>query len=55
MKYDILEPDLLTEGMLDEYEADHHTGMDTAAIAKSIREYTKWISLPGEPDLPVDR
>ena len=27
-------------GMLDEYEADHHTGMDTAAIAKSIREYT---------------
>ena len=40
MKYDILEPDLLTEGMLDEYEADHHTGMDTAAIAKSIREYT---------------
>jgi hypothetical protein len=28
------------KGMLDEYEADHHTGMDTAAIAKSIREYT---------------
>lgn len=27
-------------GMLDEYEADHHTGMDTAAIAKSIRAYT---------------
>ena len=27
-------------GMLKEYEADHHTGMDTAAIAKSIREYT---------------
>ncbi|MBR3188644.1 MAG: AAA family ATPase [Lachnospiraceae bacterium] len=27
-------------GMLDEYEADHHTGMDTAAIAKSIRDYT---------------
>ena len=27
-------------GMLDEYEADHHTGMDTAAIARSIREYT---------------
>ena len=26
--------------MLDEYEADHHTCMDTAAIAKSIREYT---------------
>ncbi|MCR5604890.1 MAG: AAA-like domain-containing protein [Lachnospiraceae bacterium] len=28
------------KGMLDEYEADHHTGMDTASIAKSIREYT---------------
>ena len=28
------------KGMLDEYEADHCTGMDTAAIAKSIREYT---------------
>ena len=28
------------KGMLDEYEADHHTGMDTAAMAKSIREYT---------------
>ncbi len=28
------------KGMLDEYEADHHTGMDTAAIAKEIREYT---------------
>lgn len=27
-------------GMLDDYEADHHTGMDTAAIAKEIREYT---------------
>ena len=27
-------------GMLDEYEQDHHTGMDTAAIARSIREYT---------------
>lgn len=27
-------------GMLDEYEADHHTGMDTKEIAKSIREYT---------------
>jgi hypothetical protein len=26
--------------MLDEYEADHRIGMDTAAIAKSIREYT---------------
>ena len=26
--------------MLDEYEADHHTGMDTAALAKLIREYT---------------
>ena len=28
------------KGMLDEYEADHHTGMDTAVIARSIREYT---------------
>ena len=28
------------KGMLDEYEEDHHTGMDTAAIAKSIRDYT---------------
>ena len=26
--------------MLDEYEADHHTGMDTEGIAKYIREYT---------------
>lgn len=28
------------KGMLDEYEADHNTGMDTAAIAKEIRDYT---------------
>ena len=28
------------KGMLDEYESDHHSGMDTAGIAKSIREYT---------------
>ena len=28
------------KGMLEEYEADHHTGMDTALIARSIREYT---------------
>ncbi len=28
------------KGMLDEYETDHHTGMDTAAMAKAIREYT---------------
>ena len=28
------------KGMLDEYEADHHTGMNTETIAKSIREYT---------------
>lgn len=27
-------------GMLDEYEADHRTGMDTAAMARQIREYT---------------
>ena len=26
--------------MLDEYEADHHTGMNTAEIARQIREYT---------------
>ncbi len=28
------------KGMLDEYEADHHTGMDTESIAKTIRAYT---------------
>ena len=28
------------KGMLDEYEADHHTGMNTAMIAKILREYT---------------
>ena len=28
------------KGMLDEYEADHETGMNTALIANSIREYT---------------
>ncbi len=27
-------------GMLNEYETDHHTGMDTAALAKQIRDYT---------------
>ena len=27
-------------GMLDEYEADHNTGMNTAAIAQLIRDYT---------------
>ena len=27
-------------GMLEEYEADHHTGMDTAKMARLIREYT---------------
>ena len=27
-------------GMLDEYEADHHTGMDTEDIAVQIRDYT---------------
>ena len=27
-------------GMLEDYESDHHTGMDTAAVAKEIREYT---------------
>lgn len=28
------------KGMLDEYEADHETGMNTVLIANSIREYT---------------
>ena len=28
------------QGMLDEYEADHHTGMDTGEIARRIREFT---------------
>ena len=29
------------KGMLDDYEADHHTGMDIAEIARLIREYFK--------------
>ena len=28
------------KGMLDEYESDHHTGMNTETIAKGIRDYT---------------
>ena len=28
------------KGMLDEYEADHNTGMDTGFIAKLLRDYT---------------
>ena len=28
------------QGMLEEYEADHHTGMDTGAIAKQLGAYT---------------
>ena len=28
------------KGMLDDYESDHYTGMDTGSIAKQIREYT---------------
>ena len=28
------------QGMLAEYEADHHTGMDTKFVAKQIRDYT---------------
>jgi len=28
------------QGMLEEYEADHHTGMDTRAVTGQIREYT---------------
>ena len=27
-------------GMLQEYEADHHTGMDCGQIAKQISDYT---------------
>ena len=29
------------KGMLDVYEGDHHTGMDTEGIARLIREYTE--------------
>ncbi|MBQ9252512.1 MAG: AAA family ATPase [Clostridia bacterium] len=29
------------KGMLDEYEADHHTGMNSTQIAKQIRDYTR--------------
>ena len=28
------------KGMLDDYESDHHTGMDTGKIAQIIRDYT---------------
>ena len=28
------------QGMLEDYEADHHTGMDTTSVAKSIRAFT---------------
>ena len=28
------------KGMLDEYEADHHTGMDVVIMAKRLRKYT---------------
>ena len=28
------------QGMLDDYEGDHHTGMDTGTIAGQLREYT---------------
>ena len=34
------------KGMLDEYEADHRTGMDTGTIAKSVREYTNGYPFP---------
>ena len=33
-------PSIGHQGMLDAYEADHLTGMNTAAMAKAIREYT---------------
>lgn len=28
------------KGILDEYEPDHQTGMDTCSIARMIRDYT---------------
>ena len=33
-------PEKGIKGMLDEYESDHNTGMDTSAIAHQIRQYT---------------
>lgn len=29
------------KGMLDDYESDHHTGMNTKSVAKQIRDYTE--------------
>ena len=43
------------KGMLDEYEADHHTGMDTGAIARMLRGIYEWLSLSCEQALPADR
>lgn len=40
------------KGMLDEYEADHCTGMNTAYMAKLIREQ---LSVSCKPYLPADR
>ena len=34
-------PETGIRGMLNEYEADHETGMDTAEIAKEIYSYTE--------------
>ena len=31
------------QGMLKEYEEDHHTGMDLEAIARQIEEYFCWL------------
>lgn len=39
-KIDMSLPEDGIKGMLDEYEADHHTGMDTVDIAQRIRTYT---------------
>lgn len=39
-KIDMALPANGIKGMLDDYEADHHTGMDTAAIAQLIYDYT---------------
>lgn len=38
-KIDMSLPEDGIKGMLDEYEADHHTGMDTVDIAQRIRTY----------------
>ena len=37
---DLSLPEAGIRGMLEDYEADHHTGMDTAFLAKLLRDYT---------------